>query len=97
MEKNNKRKLTPYWKSVIILSGVIIICNILARIRAVCDFYVDNIFFVWSNTYGRITGIFPFSVGGVLIMAAVLIVIAALVLGILLIFLAIAILIKLKN
>lgn len=87
MEKNNKRKLTPYWKSIIILSGVIIICNILARIRAVCDFYVDNIFFVWSNTYGRITGIFPFSVGGVLIMAAVLIVIAALVLGILLIFL----------
>ena len=61
MEKNNKRKLTPYWKSVIILSGVIIICNILARIRVVCDFYVDNIFFVWSNTYGRITGIFPFS------------------------------------
>ena len=87
MEKNNKRKLTPYWKSVIILSGVIIICNILARIRAVCDFYVDNISFVWSNTYGRITGIFPFSVGGVLIIAAVMIVIAALVLGILLIFL----------
>lgn len=87
MEKNNKRKLTPYWKSVIILSGVIIICNILARIRVVCDFYVDNIFFVWSNTYGRITGIFPFSVGGVLIIAAVMIVIAALVLGILLIFL----------
>lgn len=27
------------------------------------DFYVDNIFPLWVETYGRITGSFPFSVG----------------------------------
>ena len=28
-----------------------------------CDFYVNHIFPVWVETYGRFTGLFSFSVG----------------------------------
>ncbi len=42
------------------------------------DFYVDNIFPLWVETYGRITGSFPFSVGEwMLYLAAVLVFVLA--------------------
>lgn len=38
--------------------------NMAGRIwKGFSDFYVDNIFPLWVETYGRITGLFPFSVG----------------------------------
>lgn len=38
--------------------------NITGRVwKGFCDFYVDNIFPLWVETYGRFTGLFPFSVG----------------------------------
>lgn len=41
-----------------------IILNILSRLcRGFSDFYVNHIFPLWVETYGRITGLFPFSVG----------------------------------
>lgn len=49
---------------------------------AFSDWYIANIFPIWVNTYGRITGIFPFSVGEFLLGAGVSLVAAALVLGI---------------
>lgn len=33
------------------------------RSTAFCDWYISHIFPVWVSTYGRLTGIFPFSVG----------------------------------
>lgn len=49
---------------------------------AFCDWYIANIFPVWVNTYGRITGIFPFSVGEWLIAAGLVLAAAALALGV---------------
>ena len=45
-----------------------------------CDWYIRYVFPVWVNTYGRLTGLFPFSVGEWLIVAGVFLVIAAVIL-----------------
>lgn len=56
-----------YW----ILSGVLIVMimlNILAwKIPAFCDFYVDNIYPLWVNTYSRAMSLFSFSVGEIMV------------------------------
>ncbi len=46
-----------------------------------CDFYVKNIFPLWINTYGRITGLCAFSVGEIMIAIGVIMVILAIILG----------------
>lgn len=45
------------------------------------DWYIAYIFPVWVNTYGRITGLFPFSVGEWMLGAGVLLVALAVLLG----------------
>lgn len=80
-------KIKKYWKFIIIFTVFIALINILARIRPVCDFYADNIFFLWSSTYGFIMGLFPFSVGSLMIAIGIIILVVAIVLSILLIFL----------
>lgn len=49
------------------------------------DFYVDNIFPLWVETYGRVTGIFPFSVGEWMLYLAAALVFVFLAAGIILI------------
>lgn len=54
------------WKiwipAVFVLFAVIL--NIIGRMcRTFTDFYVDHVFPLWTATYGRLTGLFPFSVG----------------------------------
>lgn len=73
---------------IFIIAYIVLIAalNILGRNKEFCDFYTDNIFRLWSGTYGRLTGLFSFSVGEVLIAAAVLVIAAAIVLAILMIF-----------
>ncbi len=39
---------------------------------AFCDWYISYIFPVWVNTYGRFTGLFPFSVGEWMLIAGAL-------------------------
>lgn len=46
------------------------------------DFYIENIFPIWVNTYGRLTGLFGFSVGEWMIGAGVMLVLAAILLGV---------------
>lgn len=46
--------------------------------NAFCDFYIRYIFPIWVNTYGRLTGVFKFSVGEFLLMAGVVLVAIAL-------------------
>lgn len=68
-----------------------ILLNIAAwNSTAFCDWYIENIFPVWVNTYGRITGLFPFSVGEWLILAGLLLVAAAVIIGALRLILGIA-------
>ncbi|MGN0394819.1 MAG: DUF3810 domain-containing protein [Coprococcus sp.] len=84
----HKRKgISKYWRFIIIYFGVILFLNVMARWQAFCDFYVEHIFGIWVGTYGRFTGLFPFSVGEILIMLGVVIVLAAIIFAICLIFL----------
>lgn len=79
-------KKAGYWKFIIVYVLFVLVLNLLAMSKPFCDFYTDNIFGFWSNTYSRLTGLFPFSVGEVLVVFAVATVLAALVLVVLLFF-----------
>lgn len=48
---------------------------------AFCDFYVRNIYPFWVNTYGRFMGIFPFSVGEIMIAVSLVVTVIAVILG----------------
>lgn len=50
---------------------------------AFSDWYIAHIFPLWVNTYGRVTGIFPFSVGEGLLGAGAVLIICAAVFGVL--------------
>lgn len=76
--KNRKAKI-----AFLSILAVILLLNAAAWCSAAfCDWYIANIFPVWVNTYGRITGFFPFSVGEWLIAAGLVLAAAALVLGV---------------
>lgn len=50
--------------------------------RAFCDWYLEHIFPVWVNTYGRFMDLFPFSVGEIMLGLGALLAVAALILWI---------------
>ncbi len=56
----------------IILVVLVLVLNVAAwSSTAFCDFYIKNIFPIWVNTYGRVTGIFPISLGEYMLVAGV--------------------------
>ncbi|MCQ2538868.1 MAG: DUF3810 domain-containing protein [Acetatifactor sp.] len=64
----NKKKIVYF-----VLAAVVLLLNFSAwSSAAFCDWYIRHIFPVWVNTYGRVTGLFPFSVGEWLIALGVL-------------------------
>lgn len=66
-----------------LIMAVILLLNAAAWCSAAfCDWYIANVFPIWVNTYGRITGIFPFSVGEWLIAAGLVLAASALILGV---------------
>lgn len=76
MEKTEKHKRRYLY--IAILAGVILL-NITAWLSTpFCDFYISKIFPIWVNTYGRFMALFPFSVGELMLVAAVLLVVAVL-------------------
>lgn len=69
----NSKKITFSSKVqlfLILFSTVFIIISWLST--SFSDWYTDNIFPIWINTYGRFTSLFPFSVGEIMIFAGVL-------------------------
>ena len=68
-------------KAFIIYIGIAIatvVLNVVAwNSRAFCDAYIASVFPIWVNTYGRITGLFPFSVGEWMLVLGVLLLVAA--------------------
>ena len=67
-----------------VIAAVVILLNVAAWNSApFCDWYIAYIFPIWVNTYGRLTGLFPFSVGEWLILAGLLLVAIAVLLPIL--------------
>ena len=58
------------------IAAVTVLLNIAAwNSTDFCDWYIAHIFPVWVNTYGRLTGLFPFSVGEWLIVAGLMLVV----------------------
>ncbi len=78
------KHLSFYWKSIVIFSALILLSILLSRIPSFCDFYTDHIFPLGLQTYGRITGLFPFSVGEILIAVSGILVLLQIVLALLL-------------
>lgn len=84
MRQNAAHKSFNFKKEWMIYIGIVIVTVLLNVVAwnstAFCDAYIAYIFPIWVNTYGRITGLFPFSVGEWLLVAAVVLAGAALVL-----------------
>ena len=68
--KNQLRKRSAYWTGILLLTAAAAVCSALSRLTPFCDFYADYIFPAGLQTFGRLTGIFPFSVGEMLILLA---------------------------
>ncbi len=67
--KNRKKKWKAAVPALFVLLSVGL--NVGGWINAsFCDFYVNHIFPVWVETYGRFTGLFSFSVGEILLYLA---------------------------
>ena len=85
MESKKKVK-----KSRLIYISIVVVLLLLQVVawnsRSFSDAYIAYIFPIWVNTYGRITGSFPFSVGEWMIVAGIAVVISAVLLGISMIF-----------
>ena len=57
-------------KIYFIIIGIVVLLNVIAwSSETFCDWYIRYVFPVWVNTSGRLTGLFPFSVGEWLIVA----------------------------
>lgn len=68
------KRLILFWS----ISAAVVLLNIAAwNSSTFCDWYIAYIFPVWVNTYGRLTGLFPFSVGEWLIAAGLVVVAVA--------------------
>lgn len=75
MNKKKTVKKRKTWIIPLVLLSIAIILNIIGRCsHAFCDWYVESIFPIWVESYGRLTGLFPFSVGEWLLYTAVLLV-----------------------
>lgn len=85
MTEHNGRKTAGQHKALFLYAGiaaVAVLLNVLAWCSSdFCDVYIEKVFPVWVNTYGRFTGLFPFSVGECLIVAGIVLVIMAAGLG----------------
>ena len=57
----------------VLIMALVVLLNVIAwNSTAFCDAYIKYVFPIWVNTYGRLTGVFPFSVGEILLAAGVL-------------------------
>ena len=78
-----RKHLPKSWIVYISIVLVPVLLNVAAwNSTAFCDAYIAYVFPVWVNTYGRLTGLFPFSVGEWLIVAGILLVVLAILVGV---------------
>ena len=73
-----KRSVCVY---LVILVGTILLNVAAWNSRAFSDWYMINILPIWVNSYGWFMGLFSFSVGEFMLVAGVIIVIVAILLG----------------
>lgn len=83
MEKHTPKSWKMKWIIYTSIMGIILVLNGIAwNSTAFCDAYITYVFPIWVNTYGRLTGVFPFSVGEWLLLAGILLAAVAILLGI---------------
>lgn len=64
--EHKKKKNLIYMFGIIVLSVLII--NIISRLSTpFCDFYLKHITPIWTNTFGRVMSVFPFSLGEIFV------------------------------
>lgn len=72
-------------KAVVIYMGIAVLTVLLNLLAwgstAFCDAYIATVFPIWVSTYGRLTGLFPMSVGEWMLIVGILLVIGAVVSG----------------
>ena len=82
----DKRKYINMNKAVrlyAVIAVVTVLLNVIAwKSTAFCDAYITYVFQIWVNTYGRLMGLVPFSIGEIMLVAAVVLVVIGLVLRI---------------
>lgn len=77
-----KKVVCKGWLVYLGVAVLVILLNTTAwNSTAFSDWYIAHIFPIWVNTYGRVTGLFPFSVGEGLLGAGVALAVLAAVLG----------------
>ena len=77
-----KKSVRKGWLVYFGVAVLVILLNIAAwNSTGFSDWYIAHIFPIWVNTYGRVTGLFPFSVGEGLLGAGVALAVLAAVLG----------------
>ncbi len=83
-----ERRLGGFWSFTLVYAALIAALNVSALCsQSVSDFYADHIFRFAAETTGRFSGLFPFSLGEVLITLALILLCAAVIVLILMIFL----------
>ena len=66
--RKHKKAITLYG----ILTAFVVFLNVIAwNSTSFCDAYIKYVFPIWVNTYGRLTGLFSFSVGEILLVLGV--------------------------
>ncbi len=87
-EPVSKRRLGKFTCFVAAYIAVIVFLNVTALLwKSFCDFYADHLFRFAAETTGRFSGLFPFSLGEILITLAIVLTAAALIVSVLMIFL----------
>jgi len=83
---DRRRRLEGKRKGLAVYGGILLLVVLLNAAAwnstAFCDWYIAHIFPIWVGTYGRVTGLFPFSVGEWMIAAGVVLAAGALLLGV---------------
>lgn len=70
------------WKVYMGIFAAMLAINVIAwNSKAFCDWYISHIFPLWVNTYGRLTGLFPFSVGEIMLFIGILLLAGAVLSG----------------
>lgn len=71
------------WKVYATMVIVMVLLNVVAWSNvAFCDWYIVHIFPLWINTYGRLTGLFPFAIGEIMLITGIVLIGVALLVGI---------------
>ena len=85
--KKEKKHISRYLKTILIMTAAIIVLSLPALSSDFCDWYNDNVYGILCDAISHITALFPFAVGEILMYAGALMLVAALFILLLLIFL----------